>query len=52
MGGTHMKHDSSKDISNKDLKISMVCRCGGNISDTINMERLRSSVDAEVVEEF
>jgi heterodisulfide reductase subunit A1 len=36
-----------------DLKIGVfLCRCGGNISDTIDMEKLRSSVNAEVVEEF
>ena len=48
-----MNQDSSKDISNKDLKIGVfLCRCGGNISDTVDMKKLRSSVDAEVVEEF
>ena len=36
-----------------DLKIGVfLCRCGGNISDTIDMEKLQSSVNAEVVEEF
>ncbi len=36
-----------------DLKIGVfLCRCGGNISDTIDMEKLLSSVNAEVVEEF
>ena len=29
-----------------------ICHCGGNISDTIDMERLRSSTNATVVEEF
>ena len=48
-----MNQDLSKDISNKDLKVGVfLCRCGGNISDTVNMDKLRSSVDAEVVEEF
>ena len=36
-----------------DLKIGVfLCRCGGNISDNVDMERLRASVSAEVVEEF
>ena len=36
-----MNQDSSKDISNKDLKIGVfLCRCGGNISDTVDMDRL------------
>ncbi len=48
-----MNQDLSKDIPNKDLKVGVfLCRCGGNISDTVDMEKLRSSVDAEVVEEF
>ncbi|HEX7467082.1 MAG TPA: disulfide reductase, partial [Methanobacterium sp.] len=48
-----MSKASSRDIPNKNLKIGVfLCRCGGNISDTVDMERLRSSVDAEVVEEF
>jgi heterodisulfide reductase subunit A len=29
-----------------------VCRCGGNISDTVDIERLKSSIDAKVVKDF
>ncbi len=37
----------------KAIKIGVfLCRCGGNISDTVDMDRLRKSVDAEVIEEF
>jgi heterodisulfide reductase subunit A len=37
----------------KALKIGVfLCRCGGNISDTVDMDRLKKSVDAEVIEEF
>lgn len=36
-----------------DLKIGVfLCRCGGNISDIIDIEKLKSSIDADVVEEF
>jgi heterodisulfide reductase subunit A1 len=36
-----------------EVKIGVfLCRCGGNISDTIDMEKLRSSVNTEVIEEF
>ncbi|AUB58631.1 disulfide reductase [Methanobacterium sp. MZ-A1] len=35
------------------LKVGVfLCRCGGNISDNVDMDRLRSSLDAELVEEF
>jgi heterodisulfide reductase subunit A1 len=35
------------------LKVGVfLCRCGGNISDNVDMEKLRSSIDAIVVEEF
>ena len=49
-----MSQASFRDISNKsDLKIGVfLCRCGGNISDTVDMDKLISSVDAEVVMEF
>ena len=49
-----MSQASFTDISNKsDLKIGVfLCRCGGNISDTVDMEKLTSSVDAEVIMEF
>ncbi|MDR1722230.1 MAG: FAD-dependent oxidoreductase, partial [Methanobrevibacter sp.] len=40
-------------IVDKDLKVGVyICRCGGNISDIIDIERLKSSIDADVVEEF
>ncbi len=29
-----------------------ICRCGGNISDTIDIERLKSSLDANFVEDY
>ncbi len=29
-----------------------ICRCGGNISDTVDIEKLKSSIDAKVVKEF
>jgi heterodisulfide reductase subunit A1 len=36
-----------------EVKIGVfLCRCGGNISDTIDMEKLRSSINTEVIEEF
>ena len=49
-----MSDSSIKDESiTSDLKIGIfLCRCGGNISDNVDMERLRESVSAEVVEEF
>ncbi|KZX12223.1 ferredoxin:CoB-CoM heterodisulfide reductase subunit HdrA [Methanobrevibacter filiformis] len=46
----------NKKTSNKDdskLKIGVfICRCGGNISDTVDIEKVKSNIDAEVVEEF
>jgi heterodisulfide reductase subunit A len=29
-----------------------LCRCGGNISDTVDIEKLKNSIDAKVVKEF
>ncbi len=29
-----------------------LCKCGGNISDTVDIERLKTSIDAKVVKEF
>jgi heterodisulfide reductase subunit A len=29
-----------------------LCRCGGNISDIVNIEKLKTSINADVVEEF
>ena len=29
-----------------------LCRCGGNISDTVDIEKLASSIDAKVVKDF
>jgi len=47
---------NNKEISTlpkHDLKVGVfLCRCGGNISDIVNMEDLKSSVNAELVEEF
>jgi len=41
-------------ISSKpDLRVGVfLCRCGGNISDIIDIEKLKSSINADVVEEF
>ncbi|MCL2157644.1 MAG: hydrogenase iron-sulfur subunit [Methanobrevibacter sp.] len=41
-------------ISSKpDLRVGVfLCRCGGNISDIINIEKLKSSINADVLEEF
>jgi len=45
------KAQLNKNKSN--LKIGVfLCRCGGNISDIIDMEKLLLSVNAEVIEEF
>lgn len=36
-----------------DLKIGVfICECGGNISDIINIDELKSSLEVEVVEQF
>ncbi|MCC7553429.1 MAG: hydrogenase iron-sulfur subunit [Methanobacteriaceae archaeon] len=36
-----------------DLKIGVfICRCGGNISDIVDIDKVKSSIDAEIVEEF
>lgn len=29
-----------------------LCKCGGNISDTVDIEKLKNSIDAKVVKEF
>ncbi len=45
--------DLTANPTKENLKIGVfLCRCGGNISDNVDMEKLSSSVDAEVVEEF
>ncbi len=36
-----------------DLRVGVfICRCGGNISDIVDIDKLKSSIDADVVEEF
>ena len=36
-----------------DLRVGVfLCRCGGNISDIIDIEKLKSSINGDVVEEF
>ncbi len=36
-----------------DLKVGVfICECGGNISDTIDIEKVKSSLDVEIVEQF
>ncbi len=36
-----------------DLKIGVfICKCGGNISETIDLEALKASLNVEVIEEF
>lgn len=48
-----MTNSSQGPDSEQELKVGVfLCRYGGNISDTVDMDKLRSSVDAEVIEEF
>ncbi len=48
-----MKSRALKFPSKSDVNIGVfLCRCGGNISDTVDIERLKSSIDAAVVEDF
>lgn len=36
-----------------DLRVGVfICKCGGNISEVIDIEKVKSSLDVEVVEEF
>ncbi|WP_409199512.1 ferredoxin:CoB-CoM heterodisulfide reductase subunit HdrA [Methanobrevibacter sp. DSM 116169] len=36
-----------------DLRIGVfICRCGGNISDVVDIKKLKSEINAEVIEEF
>ena len=36
-----------------DLKIGVfLCECGGNISDTVDLDEVRQSLDVEVIEQF
>ena len=51
--------DNSLSKASKEAEITLkprvgvfLCHCGGNISDKIDMERLKSSIDATVIEEF
>lgn len=42
-----MTHDTSN------LRVGVfICRCGGNISDLIDIEKVKSSLDVDVVEDF
>ena len=42
-----MTHDTS------DLRVGVfICRCGGNISDMIDIEKVKDSLDVAVVEDF
>jgi heterodisulfide reductase subunit A len=37
----------------KDLKVGVfICRCGGNISDVVDIEKLKDNINLNVVEEF
>ena len=41
----------TRDASN--LKVGVfICRCGGNISDLIDIDKIKNSLDVEVVEDF
>ncbi len=45
--------DFTSTPAKENLKVGVfLCRCGGNISDNVDMEKLHSSLDATVVEEF
>nr|WP_319372635.1 ferredoxin:CoB-CoM heterodisulfide reductase subunit HdrA [uncultured Methanobacterium sp.] len=47
------ENDFNLNPAKQNLRVGVfLCRCGGNISDNVDMEKLRSSVDATVVEEF
>ncbi|MBI5460372.1 ferredoxin:CoB-CoM heterodisulfide reductase subunit HdrA [Methanobacterium sp.] len=47
------ENDFALNPAKENLKVGVfLCRCGGNISDNVDMEKLRSSLDATVVEEF
>jgi heterodisulfide reductase subunit A len=40
-------------ISQKNLRVGVfICRCGGNISDIVDIEKLKSSINGDVIEEF
>ena len=40
-------------MESNDLKIGVfLCHCGGNISDIIDLERVKESVDVDVIAEF
>lgn len=45
------KQDSYSTKSGEKVGV-FICRCGGNISDTINIQELKSSIDANFVGEF
>ena len=37
----------------ENLKVGLfICECGGNISDTIDIEKIKSSLDVEVMAQF
>lgn len=37
----------------EDLKVGVfICRCGGNISDIIDIERVKDSINADVIEDY
>ncbi|MDO5837023.1 MAG: FAD-dependent oxidoreductase, partial [Methanobacterium sp.] len=47
------ENDFTQNPAKENLKVGVfLCRCGGNISDNVDMKKLRSSLDATVVEEF
>jgi len=47
------ENDFTSTPAKENLKVGVfLCRCGGNISDNVDMEKLHSSLDATVVEEF
>ena len=37
----------------EDLKVGVfICECGGNISDTVDIQKVKDSLNVEVVEQF
>ncbi|MDR2545382.1 MAG: hydrogenase iron-sulfur subunit [Methanobrevibacter sp.] len=48
-----MSTDIKSPNTEKNLKIGVfICRCGGNISDIIDIKQLKDGIDLDVVEEF
>jgi heterodisulfide reductase subunit A len=48
-----MAVETKSHFNEKDLKIGIfLCRCGGNISDVIDLDKLKGNINLDVVEEF